>query len=279
MSPSRPAAFDFGENWSEFSAQALTAERVEQARADFGRLLAEIPLTGRTFLDIGFGQGLGLLNAASLGARVHGCDINPKCAAVLRANQRHFSGLSGSPEVTVGSILDDAVLQRLRAAGPPAGFDIVHSWGVLHHTGDMRTAIAHAASLVGPGGCLILALYNRHWSSPGWSAIKWSYVHSPRWLQRLFIAALYPVIYVAKWLVVGKNPKQLERGMDFYYDVVDWVGGYPYEYASRAEVVAEVEALGFTVARQIPARVPTGCNEFVFQRSAGRTAAPSSPAA
>lgn len=275
MSLSRPAVFDFGENWSEFSTQALTAERLDQARADFGRLMADVPLAGRTFLDIGFGQGLGLLNAASTGARVYGCDINPKCAAVLRANLRHFPGLSGPPEVTVGSILDEAVVTHLRAAGPPAGFDVVQSWGVLHHTGDMCAAIARAASLVAPSGYFVIALYNRHWSSALWRAIKWTYVHSPRWLQRLLVAVFYPVIYLAKWLVVGKSPKQQERGMDFYYDVVDWVGGYPYEYATRDEVVAQVEALGFTLMKLVPARVPTGCNEFVFRCVSGFSAPPS----
>jgi SAM-dependent methyltransferase len=236
MPLSPPVAFDFGENWSEFSDHALTADRVAQARTDFAALLADIPLSGRSFLDIGFGQGLGLLTAASLGGLVHGCDLNPKCAAVLLRNRRHFPELTTTPSVTVGSILDEQVVAQLKSAGPANGFAIVHSWGVLHHTGNMAQAIKHTSGLVAPGGYLILALYNRHWSSRSWKIIKWCYGHSPRWLQRGLIGLFYPVIYSAKWLVTGKNPKQQERGMDFYYDVVDWVGGFPYEYASREEI-------------------------------------------
>jgi 2-polyprenyl-3-methyl-5-hydroxy-6-metoxy-1,4-benzoquinol methylase len=265
--PRSAKAFDFGENWSEFSDHALTPERVAQARTDFARLLTDVPLSGRSFLDIGFGQGLSLLTAASAGGVVHGCDLNPKCAEVLLRNRQRFPELVNIPPVIVGSILDGQVVAQLRALGPANGFAIVHSWGVLHHTGDMNRAIRHAAELVAPHGHLILALYNRHWSSAAWRTIKWSYVHSPRWLRRGFIALFYPVIYLAKWLVTGKNPKQQERGMDFYYDVVDWVGGYPYEYASREEIEQILAGQGFRLIKFLTARVPTGCNEFIFQRT------------
>ncbi len=265
MNSPPPIQFDFGQNWKDFSATALTAERVAASRVQFAALLAPLELRGRTFLDIGFGQGLGLLNAAELGAKAHGCDINPTCAQVVASNVRHYPYLTSPPWVLVGSILDPAVVAQL-CDQSPAGFDVVHSWGVLHHTGDMAKAIAHAASLVSPGGHFVLAIYNSHWSSRAWLAIKWSYVRSPRWLQRLFVAALFPIIYMAKWIVTGENPKKQERGMDFFYDVVDWVGGYPYEYASIDQMRGLVEALGFETVKVCPSRVPTGCNEFVFRR-------------
>jgi 2-polyprenyl-3-methyl-5-hydroxy-6-metoxy-1,4-benzoquinol methylase len=260
-------AFDFGQNWSDFSTHALDASKVAQARRQFAELTAEVPLPGRSFLDIGFGQGLGLLTASALGAVAAGCDINPKCAVVLERNRSHFPEVAASPPVVVGSILDDAVVERLRELSPQsAGFAVVHSWGVLHHTGDMPKAIRNAARLVAPGGCLIIAIYNRHWSSPGWLAIKWTYVRVPRWVQRGFIALLYPVIYLAKWIVTRKNPKNQERGMDFYYDVIDWVGGYPYEYASRREIEQMAAEAGLQPTWFRGARVPTGCNEFIFRK-------------
>jgi len=262
---SPPVQFDFGQNWQEFSDSALTAERVEQSKRHFAELLGPMDISEKTFLDIGFGQGLGLLNAGSLGARTFGCDINPKCAQVVGANLKHYPDLSQKPWILVGSILEPATVSRLRVEAP-VGFDVVHSWGVLHHTGNMALAIKHTAELVATDGHLILAIYNRHWSSRAWLAIKWTYVRSPRWIQRLFIAALFPVIYYAKWIVTRKNPKLQERGMDFYYDVIDWVGGYPYEYASVDQMSGVVEALGFETVKVCPARVPTGCNEFVFRR-------------
>ncbi len=264
--------FDFGENWSEFSDHALSPEKVAQARAAFARLMATAgaELPGRSFVDIGFGQGLGLLSAAESGARVAGCDINPLCEQVLERNRAHFPGDARRPfPVVVGSILDPATVGRLLDLAPdPSGFEIVHSWGVLHHTGRMWDAIDNAASLVRPGGRLVLALYNRHWTSPAWLLIKRIYVYSPRLLRKAMVAILFPVIFAAKWAVTGRNPRSMDRGMDFYYDVVDWVGGYPYEYASVEEVGNYLDAKGFTLRATVPAAVPTGCNEFAFEHTA-----------
>jgi len=261
--------FNFGRNWRDFSRNALSSERVEQARNDFDDLLSGVPLKRRSFLDIGFGQGLTLLLAASGGATVVGCDINPLCAEVLQENRkRYFPELNGrNIPIIVGSILDESVVEKLRAAAPGAAglYDIVHSWGVLHHTGNMKRAIEATASLVKPGGNLILAIYARHWSSPAWRAIKYSYVHCPALLQKLLVSAFYPIIYVAKWLVTRGRVTEKARGMDFFYDVVDWVGGYPYEYARADEIVTTMQALGFEAERILAAEVPTGCNQLIFK--------------
>jgi 2-polyprenyl-3-methyl-5-hydroxy-6-metoxy-1,4-benzoquinol methylase len=262
--------FDFGQNWADYSANALTPERVDQARHDFASLVAPIgSLKDKSFLDIGFGQGLGLLSAAAMGAHVVGIDINPKCDDVLNRNRRFFPDVRTSIPVIIGSILDDATLEHAQNASPDGGrYDVVHSWGVLHHTGDMKAAIRNAVRLVKPGGYFVVALYNRHWSSRAWLVIKYAYCKAPQGVQRLMVNALFPVIYVAKWLVTREDPRKQSRGMDFFYDVVDWVGGYPYEYSS----ISEVEALGTAHAVEVltirPAKVPTGCNEFVFQKVA-----------
>ena len=55
--------------------------------------------------------------------------------------------------------------------------------------------------------------------------------------------------------------------MSFWQDLIDWVGGYPYEYASIAEVEELCRPLGFTLERSIAAKVPTGCNEMVFRKN------------
>lgn len=258
--------FDFGQNWVEFSTRALTPEKIEQARKDFLRLFSGVEVAGKTFLDIGFGQGLSLLIAAQEGARVFGNDVNPKCRQALSASA-WVLGASADVPVVLGSILDPAVLASIREMNAPRNrFSIVHSWGVLHHTGDMKTAVRNAAALVENSGYLVLAIYNRHWSSPAWRLVKRAYCSSPQWARSVFIRAFFPVIALAKFLVTGKNPFRQSRGMDFYYNVVDWIGGYPYEFASRAELEAMVTQLGFSCVTFIPAEVPTGCNEFVFRR-------------
>lgn len=253
--------FDFGQNWKEFSENRLDIEKVDQARAHFAELMAGVDLKGKTFLDIGFGQGLSLLLAHLAGARVTGVDINPKCAEVVERN-KPLLGVTEPIETVVGSILDPACLARLSGRT----FDVVHSWGVLHHTGAMYSAIENACGLVADGGTLVLAIYNRHWSSLPWLGIKWLYCTLPAFLQRLMIWLFYPVIVAAKFAATGKNPFQMTRGMDFYYNVVDWVGGYPYEYASISEMESCLAGKGFHLIKAVPARVPTGCNEFVFEK-------------
>lgn len=272
----RAPQFDFGKNWKSFSESALTPERVDRARSDFRDLMEEVPLMGRSFLDIGFGQGLALCLAQESEARVYGSELNHDCIEALRLTARFFSGIDiQSIPTVIGSILDDASFEALRQLPPvieAGGFDIVHSWGVLHHTGAMADATQRAASLVRSGGHLVIAIYNRHWSSPMWYFVKRAFVTSPAVIQRIFIAFFCPLIFVAKAAVTRRNPLMKERGMDFYRDVIDWIGGYPYEYASVGEIKAMVESFGFKLERIILAAVPTGCNQFVFRRAMGTIA-------
>ncbi len=260
--------FEFGKNWAEFSHRALTGDRAERARTDFAELFDGIELRGKTFLDVGFGQGLSLLAAAASGARAVGCDIDPLCVGVLRRNAPLFPEVSADDiPLVVGSILDAETRRQLRAAAVD-DFDVVHAWGVLHHTGDLQRAIRVTAGLVTERGYLAVAIYNRHWSSPVWRSIKWLYGRLPPAGRRAMVAVFYPIIWLATLAVSGQSPQRKERGMDFYYDVVDWVGGYPYEYATAAEMRAVVESLGFECELCRPPRVPTGCNEFVFRKTA-----------
>jgi 2-polyprenyl-6-hydroxyphenyl methylase/3-demethylubiquinone-9 3-methyltransferase len=131
----------------------------------------------------------------------------------------------------------------------------------------MYPAIKVASERVKPGGLYVIAIYNKHVTSPLWRIIKKSYNAAPRSIRRMLYFLFYGVIYGAKWAVTRQNPLGKERGMDFGYDVVDWIGGYPYEYASIDEIVRHVTGLGFQVERVIPAQVGTGCNEFVFRKT------------
>ncbi len=260
-------AFEFGENWAAFSRHALDDGHITQARADFASLFEGVDLNGKVFLDIGFGQGLSLLIAAANGARAIGCDVDPVCEKVLRRNAALFPEIPPQHlSVVVGSILDSTIQAKIRSTVKD-GFDIVHSWGALHHTGDLIGALRVAADFVAPQGYLVVAIYNRHWSSPVWRWIKWAYCRLPESGRRLMIGLLYPVIWTAKLVATGQNPKRQERGMDFHYDVIDWVGGYPYEYATAEEVQEFAVQSGFTCIRHRASRVPTGCNEFVFKKS------------
>jgi len=259
--------FDFGKNWTNFARKALDTTAVAQAREHFAQLLAGVPLQNRSFVDIGFGQGLSLLLAKEAGAAVVGCDINRNCLAALEATAGIFPGAKiADVPLVIGSVLNASTVSQLSSLQSSGQYDVVHSWGVLHHTGHMTMAIKNAASLVKPKGYFIIAIYNRHWSSPVWLLIKWLYCHAPAYIQKLLVAIFFPIIWAAKFFVTFDNPMKQERGMNFFYDVIDWVGGYPYEYASRQEIEQMLGEMGFDCVRTIPAKVPTGCNQFVFCR-------------
>ena len=205
-SPS-PSAFEFGRNWLSYSERALDQEKVIQARKAFRTLFAGIDLHGRRFLDIGFGQGLPLFLAQEAGADVLGIDLDPLCAAALDATRRFFP-VKEQPRILLVSILDPEFLNDQAAAG---GFDIVHSWGVLHHTGQMWPAIRNAAALVRDGGYLIISVYNRHWTSPLWRVFKSIFHRLPRPLQDAVVSLLYPIF---RWRARTLSQEETARGMD-----------------------------------------------------------------
>lgn len=254
--------FPFGKNWISFSQKALTHDRITQARDAFDTLFMGIDFSQKTFLDIGYGQGLSLLIAAEKGADTYGMDIDPEN---LNAIELTMSAMKTTkmPNLTTASILDDAYVQNQLARH---SFNIVHSWGVLHHTGNMYQALDNALKLVADNGYFVCSIYNKHWTSPIWKAVKFTYNLFPMVLQKALIFLLYPIIFFAKLVATRKNPLTMTRGMEFFHNVVDWVGGYPYEYAHPQDFIGEVCAKGFKCVRWNPAKVPTGCNEYVFKK-------------
>ncbi len=258
--------FDFGENWIDFSETKLDQNVAKEARLEFERLFQDIPLENKSFLDIGFGQGLSLISAQQLGAATVGNDINEKCEHAFRITAEKMNAEVNIP-IVIGSILDGSTVETLRELSPDGqGYDIVHSWGVLHHTGDMNRALLNAASLVNPNGYFVIAIYKRHITSPAWVRIKKFYVESNKFVQDTMVKLFIPVIAVARFIANGQNPFSQRRGMRFYHNVIDWVGGYPYEYGSKQEIVAIVKPLGFETRNYIEGKSPIACNEYVFQK-------------
>ena len=105
-------------------------------------------LAGRTFLDIGCGSGLFSLAALQLGAKVHSFDYDPDAVATTRQLRDRYAPDSDW-RVEQGSVLDSSLISRL------GQFDIVYSWGVLHHTGALWEALDAACRLVAPGGLAV----------------------------------------------------------------------------------------------------------------------------
>jgi 2-polyprenyl-3-methyl-5-hydroxy-6-metoxy-1,4-benzoquinol methylase len=269
-----PDRFAFGENWRRFVA-LLNEERIERAQASLLTMLKKTTLEGCRFLDIGCGSGLFSLAARRLGASVHSFDYDAdavECALELR--QRYFAG-TADWRIERGSALDRMYLASLGA------FDVVYSWGVLHHTGRMYDALDNAALPVRAGGTLFVAIYNDLGTRTArWRSVKRTYNRLPRPMQPAFAALAAapneakafaraclngrPLRYVRAWSEIG------DRGMSRWRDIVDWVGGYPYETATPEQIFDFYQARGFTLITLKCGGVGLGCNEFVFVRDEPR---------
>jgi len=266
------ARFEFGKNWARFLG-ALNDTRIAQAEESLRAMLEVSDLGGKSFLDIGSGSGLFSLAARRLGARVHSFDYDPDSVGCTRELKRRYFPGDRDWTVEEGSALDEAYIDSL------GKFDVVYSWGVLHHTGEMWRGLANAAQAVGPGGRLFIAIYNDMGSkSRRWKWIKKTYNYLPKILRipfslivmapeeiksiTRFAATLRPGQYVASW--TRYDPA---RGMSRWRDIIDWVGGYPYEYAKPEEMVDFYLARGFQLTKMKCGGVGLGCNEFVFRLS------------
>ena len=257
--------FAFGQNWTHFLS-TITEENVNQATERLRKIAGE--LRGKTFLDVGCGSGIHSLAALRLGAsRVVAFDYDPASVAATRQLQIQ-TGITWKAER--GSALDESYLRSL------GQFDVVYSWGVLHHTGDMWKALDLVT--IPCKHTLVVAIYNdQGWQSRMWRQIKRRYVNSGRTMQKAIeiftFAALWggslayhtvrlkPSVTVRKWREYSKN-----RGMSPWIDVVDWAGGYPFEVARPQDVIAFYNQRGFALISSTLTR-RNGCNEFVFNRS------------
>jgi SAM-dependent methyltransferase len=262
------AVFEFGRNWLEF-LKTVDESSVEMSEHDLLNMLGD--LSGRTFLDIGCGSGLSSLAAHRLGAKVRSFDYDRNSVECTKQLQRRF-GVSWPVEH--GSALDTAYLANL------GQFDVVYSWGVLHHTGNMWAAVANCLPLVAPGGRLHLMLYRDAWLAPTWRFIKRTYSRSPsaiQWTMRNSFAA----VQILGLLCKGRNPRRVmreygnkgTRGMSWYTDVVDWIGGYPFEYTDAETLIAFVGQRGFRLLKIKPAIYKkqvgwqgTGSYQYIFER-------------
>jgi SAM-dependent methyltransferase len=244
--------FAFGKNWQSFAAIA-DEESISEAQRGLIKLFPNGELRGARILDVGCGSGLSMAAALRLGARqVDGVDIDPNSIEAARSLLSRFD-VGKSWSVETANLLDL----------PAQSYDIVYSWGVLHHAGAIWRALEHVTNFVRPGGLLAIAIYRKSPACAFWQREKRLYSSSPPPV-RLLIRSLYKTTYLSAIAASGRNPfgyvfnyHNRTRGRSFHHDIHDWLGGYPFESASPAEIVRFMTKHGFSVDRsfQRPAAV------------------------
>ncbi|NOX55555.1 MAG: class I SAM-dependent methyltransferase [Planctomycetes bacterium] len=263
----RGERFQFGANWQRF-LNTLNEERIAEAERSLLRLLELESLQGLRFLDIGCGSGLFSLAARRLGATVHSFDYDPQSVACTRELKRRYFPDDSAWTIEEGSVLDREYLQGL------GQFDIVYSWGVLHHTGQMAQALENAAIPVADNGRLYIAIYNdQGLMSRFWRRVKKTYCANR--LGRLLVSGIFIPLFAIRAVGVGLvkygNPfgeyaqYKKKRGMSIFYDWIDWLGGYPFEVAKPEEILRVYRSLGFELTNMKTTN-RLGCNEFVFRK-------------
>ena len=260
--------FAFGKNWSRFLS-VLSEDRLRSARNSLCDMLQTDTLSEKSFLDIGCGSGLFSLAAMQLHAReVCSIDFDLQSVQCARELKRRYFPQSQKWEIKQGSVLDVELLDSLGT------WDIVYSWGVLHHTGAMWQALANVIPRVAPGGQLFVSIYNDQGRmSRFWKAIKKLY--NRNFIFRWLICAVFVPYFCLKGLVADllrrRNPlaryRNSVRGMSPIYDAFDWLGGYPFEVARPEEIFDFYRRQGFQLQRLKTSGGDLGCNEFVFTKT------------
>lgn len=254
--------FSFGENWKKY-LDCIDNQTITEAEKDFKRIAGVETLEGQTFLDLGCGSGMNSLIAYRLKAdRILSIDYDPnsvETAMYLRARYADDERW----EIKRGSVLEHEFMESLGT------HSFVLSWGVLHHTGSLWEAVENATRRVKPGGTFFIALYNHNRHAHRWLKIKRFYNRCPGFVKKALILG-HGSYGMVRGMTAFRSPfsvlKDKERGMDYWRDIEDWLGGLPYEYCKPDEVIDRLVPQGFAL-QKLKTTYGHGCNEFVFRRA------------
>ncbi|HEY6187402.1 MAG TPA: class I SAM-dependent methyltransferase [Pyrinomonadaceae bacterium] len=237
--------FSFGQNWRSF-VDTVSEDAVQRAMKDIEEWLGRESIAGKSVLDIGCGSGIHSLCFHMLDAReVVSIDVDPYSVESTQLLWEK-AGKPSNWTIRHGSVLDQDFVQSLEPS------EIVYSWGVLHHTGKMWEAIENASTRVKKGGLFWIAIYVKGPNYPQHLALKQSYNRASKLGKKIIEQKEILKIMRQRWKN-GQDPfawnEKKERGMDTYHDLIDWLGGLPYEVASTDEITGFCQERGFVLEK------------------------------
>ncbi|KRR18507.1 class I SAM-dependent methyltransferase [Bradyrhizobium retamae] len=267
MTSSSADRYEFGKNWTRFVKTSANDERVDIAKRHILAFVGRDNLNGLNFLDIGCGSGIHSLAAYRAGAgRIHGFDYDEDSVSATNI-MRQKAGEPKNWTAEQGDVLNDEYIASL------GKWNFVYSWGVLHHTGRVWHAIENASKTVASDGLFYIALYSEDVQTDPqfWLDVKRKYNEASkrrRWLMEWwyiwrFVMGRNPLMF--PYVLVRIVRHRLTRGMSFFADIRDWLGGWPMEFTRDADVISYLAARGF---EKVNIKTGEACTEFLFRRTA-----------
>lgn len=116
--------------------------------------LPDAGANGRRLLEIGLGYGTVSQILAERGFDYNGLDIAAGPVEMVRQRLRYLDVDSPDQRVIAHSVLE--------MPHPPESFDDVVTIGCLHHTGDLKRAVAQVHAVLRPGGRALVMVYNKN---------------------------------------------------------------------------------------------------------------------
>lgn len=250
--------FGFGKNWLNFS-KSIDEKKINDAINTLKYFYGVESLNGKNFIDVGSGSGIFSLASSIIGAKTLSFDYDEN-SVECTANLKEKYAIDKNWIIEQGSVLDSDYIESL------GKFDYVYSWGVLHHTGNMNLAFDNVSKLVKDKGKLFIAIYNDQGiKSKIWRLIKKSYCSNV--VLKMLIILIYSFfILIPQYIKYFLINKTLERGMNLYHDMFDWLGGYPFEVSSAENIIEIFKKKGFILEKSNFVGKRLGCNEFVFRK-------------